>query len=164
MVLPICQRVTYCRLVAPVITAVVEAGLDRSTTCMRTLSVWPSGERRRLLDRISMPRWLLPPITGNRASPAGSLSPLTGVFDGPETAVPNKPIPEDWRATVITPAPQWSTNCALQRLGGCTKPFDVSSYTISAAPVLSMLTSKKSARLRFPVDRMQADPDKQMSS
>ena len=40
-----------------------------------------------------------------------------GAFDGPVTAVPNNPRPDDWRAIVITPAPEWST-----KPGGVTSP------------------------------------------
>ena len=106
MVLPICQRVTYWRNAEPVIVAAVPAGLRRSTTRVITCSVVPSLERCSWLLRMSMPRTFVPPMTGKSASPAGSLRPATGAFDGPDTAVPNRPIPDDCRAIVTTPAPQ----------------------------------------------------------
>src|SRR6267378_3026197 len=112
---------------------------------------------------MSIPGFPAPPITGYRASPAASLRPLTGELDGPLTLVPNRPRPDDWRAIVITPAPQWSATWALHGLGCCTSLFDVSSYTISAAPLESMVTTKKSARLRLPWLAMHAEPCRQTS-
>src|SRR5207244_6165211 len=98
MVLPICQRVTYCTLVAPWIAVIAPSGCLRSVTCIVTLRVEPLGEKLSWLERMSMPGWLLPSITAYRASPAGSLRPLTGELDGPLTLVPNRPRPDDWRA------------------------------------------------------------------
>src|SRR5438445_10961277 len=123
----------YCTLVAPGTAATASAGLASLATCILTESVCPFADRLRLLDRTSNEPWLTPPITGYRPSPAGSLRPLTGVFDGPVTFVPNNPVPEDWRATVITPAPQWSATCTVHVLGGCTRLLEVSSSTTSAA-------------------------------
>ena len=94
---------------------------------MVTLRVEPLGEKLSWLDRMSMPGWLLPPITAYRASPAGSLRPLTGELDGPLTLVPKRPRPDDWRAIVITPAPQWSATCTVQVPGAWTSLFEVSS-------------------------------------
>src|ERR1700682_4891604 len=106
---------------------------------------------------------LAPTITGESASPDASDLPLTGELDGPLTLVPNRPNPDDWRATVITPAPQWSATCTVHVPGACTSPFDVSSYTISAAPLLSIVTTKKSARFRLPCWVMQAVPARHTS-
>src|SRR5437899_10926440 len=104
MVLPSCHRVTYCRYVLAMARA-VPVGFARSTTRVVTLRVLPSGESSRLEPRMSIPDALLPPITGYSASPGRSANPLTGAFDGPLTAVPSRPSPEDWRAIVMTPAP-----------------------------------------------------------
>src|SRR2546421_11014956 len=105
MVLPICQRVTYCRYWVPGIMAAVTPGWLRSATLVVTVTVWPFEERRSPVDTMSRPGTFAPPITGYRASPEGSLIPLTGVCAVPLTAVPNSPIPEDCRATVTMGAP-----------------------------------------------------------
>src|SRR6202171_6745400 len=157
MVFPICQRVTYWRLVVPGIAAAVSAGFERSTTCMVTVRVWPSPDSCRWARRMSMPRWLAPPMTGYRAAPAGALMALTGELLAPDTGFPNKPIPEDCRATVTRGAPEWSTSWGrVGGIGDWISPLEVSSYTNSAAPDLSIVTAKKSARLRFPCWAMQA--------
>src|SRR6266496_2429272 len=103
MVLPICQRVTYCTKAAPGTRAIVNAGLVRSATFAVTVRV--RLDRLNWLDRMSIPGTFTPPITGYSASPLTSLRPVTGEFDGPETLVPNRPGPADCCAIVITPAP-----------------------------------------------------------
>src|SRR2546423_15717246 len=106
--------------------AVVSAGLVRLATFAVTVRVWL--DKLNWLDRMSMPGTLMPPITGYRASPLGSLSPLDGEFDGPEMLVPNRPGPAVCCAMVITPAPAWSTSWVFAGVKpGCARPFDVSS-------------------------------------
>ena len=61
-VFPICHRVMYCREVAPAISAVVAAGLRRSTTFVVAVSTFP--EMLIELPTISMPGTFAPPITG----------------------------------------------------------------------------------------------------
>src|SRR5439155_9041598 len=117
-----------------------------------------------LLERMSMPAWLTPPITGKSPSPETSESEFTGEFDDPETFLPKSPDPDAWRAMVITPAPQWSATWTVHVPGGWTRLFEVSSYTISAAPVLSMVMTKKSARFRLPWLSMQPVPCRHTSS
>src|SRR5919198_6427204 len=124
--------------------AAVMAGWARSTTFIVTLRKPP--DRFIWLPRMSSPGTLVPPITGYFASPEGSPRPNTGAFDGPDTEVPNSPSPDDCLAIVITPAPAWSTNWPGAVNPGWARPLDVSSYTTSAAPVLSIVTTKKSAR------------------
>ena len=81
----------------------------------------------------------------------------------PLTCVPKRPGPEDCLRIVTSGAPAWSTSCWLSGVKpGCTRPLDVSSYTISAAPLESMVTSKKSARLRLPWIVMQPVPVRQI--
>src|SRR5205807_9621075 len=89
-------------------TAVVE-GSVRSTTFVVTVRVVP--DRLIELPTMSIPGRFAPPMTGYRASPDGSVSPVTGAFEGPDTCVPYRPGPDDWRAMVKTPAPAWSTSC-----------------------------------------------------
>src|SRR5437667_2661939 len=103
MVLPICQRVTYCTKAAPGTRAMVAAGMVRSATLAVIVSVLL--DRLSWLDRMSMPGTVVPPITGYSASPLTSLRLVTGEFDGPEMLVPNRPGPADCCAMVITPAP-----------------------------------------------------------
>src|SRR2546422_4815532 len=103
MVLPICQRVTYWRNAVPGIRSAVAMGFERSTIFVVTVRVLP--DRLMELLKMSMPGTFVPPITGKSASPKLSLIPLVGAFDGPETFVPNRPGPDDCRATVMTPAP-----------------------------------------------------------
>src|ERR1700730_349967 len=115
MVLPICQRVTYCSDSAPVTCLSVADGLDRLSIWVITLSVIPSADRFSRVPRMSMPGTLAPLMTGKSASPRGSGSPLTGALVDPGgTSVPSTPGPDDCRAIVMTPAPQWSATCAVQ--------------------------------------------------
>ena len=77
---------------------------------------------------MSMPGTFVPPITGKSASPELPVMPVVGALDGPETLVPNKPGPEDCRATVITPAPAWSTVWLPVGVNpACARPLEVSS-------------------------------------
>src|SRR5438132_11733873 len=98
MVLPICQRVTYCTKAAPGTLAMVNAGLVRSATFAVTVRV--RLDRLSWLDRMSMPGTAVPPITGYSASPLTSARPVNGEFDGPEMFVPNRPGPADCWAVV----------------------------------------------------------------
>src|SRR6266480_3810064 len=100
MVLPICQRVTYCTNAAPGTRATVSAGLVRSATFAVTVSV--RLDRLNWLDRMSIPGTFRPPITGYSASPLTSLRPATGEFDGPVMLVPNRPGPDDCCPIVTT--------------------------------------------------------------
>ena len=110
----------------PVIFAAVAAGLERSTILVVTVRVLP--DRLMELLRMSMPGTFVPPITGKSASPELPVMPVVGALDGPETLVPNKPGPEDCRATVITPAPAWSTVWLPVGVNpACARPLEVSS-------------------------------------
>src|SRR5205809_180223 len=80
------------------------------------------------LLRMSMPGTFVPPITGKSASWELPVMPVVGALDGPETLVPNKPGPEDCRATVITPAPAWSTVWLPVGVNpACARPLEVRS-------------------------------------
>src|SRR5438552_19114406 len=100
---PICHRVTYWRYTEPATSEAVRAGFDRSSTFVVTVRVCP--DRLSVFPRTSMPGTSVPPITGYRASPHGSESPLTGALEVPVTDEPSRPGPADCRAIVITPAP-----------------------------------------------------------
>src|SRR6266403_509821 len=125
MVLPICQRVTYWRNAVSVNFAAVAAGLERSTIFVVSVRVLP--DRLMELLRMSMPGTFVPPITGKRASPKLPVMPVVGALEGPDTLVPKRPGPEDCRATVITPAPAWSTVWLPVGVNpGCARPLEVS--------------------------------------
>src|SRR5258706_7182981 len=164
----ITQRVTYCRKAAPgtELNALLMALGLRSATFMVAVSVDPSGDSARLVPPRSRLATLLPPITGYSASPALSPVELVGALVASpcrgDTGVPNRPRPPSWRSTVTTGAPAWSASPLVGVKPCCSRPLVVSSYSTSAAPVWSMVTLKKSARLRSPWEVMQPVPCRQM--